>query len=797
MVMPQGNEDAFRKAMNQGHSAAWENRWQEAVEHYSRALEEFSDNPPALNSLALAQMELGNLDQALELYRRAARQAPEDPLPVEKIALIYRQTGRMQQAVQSSLRAAELYLNLRDADKAINNWIQAIQLEPENIDARARLALVYEKLGRTRQAISEYIAVAALQQQAGELEEAETTCEYALSLNPKSKEAKQALETVRSFNTLPAPIRQTIKTGPLRLPTGKQEKPTGPQLAQLDEGPDPVEEASQTALQTLAAMLFELGIGEEVKHTTSGLRSIAKVVADGLMSRGFDEKAIVRHLNQALELHSQQKPDEAAEAFKLAIEAGLDHPAAHFYYGVRMAEQDRVESAQRSFQHAVKHRDYGLAARLKIAGYLREQGRLLEASIEYMQALSMADASVVAEDQADALRRRYEPLLQGLNEEQSDVQLNQLCDNIEQLLMRPGWRTGVKEARAQLPSGANGAGPQPLADILTQANSGRVVQAMGRINRIAREGDLRAAMEEAYTTLQFAPAYLPLHVNMGELLLMNDRSQEAITKFGVVARAYSARGESDRATQIYQRIVAIAPYDTAARLHLIDQMTAQGQISEAIEQYLEMADVFYRMAQLDQSRETYDKALRLAQSTELDSSWTAQILHQIADIDMQRLDWKKALRVYEQLRTLMPGDQAARMSLIQLNLRMAQESKASAELDNYLSYMSSRSRDSDAVEFLEKLVHEDGDFLLGRRRLAESYQQSGQRQKAIQQWNKVGEMLVEAGDREGAKVAVQHWLHEIGTLVAQKDEVLLKSLERIKELEKMFNAAPSEDRLAA
>ena len=90
--MPQGNEDAFRKAMNQGHSAAWENRWQEAVEHYSRALEEFPDNPPALNSLALAQMELGNLDQALELYRRAARQAPEDPLPVEKIALIYRQT---------------------------------------------------------------------------------------------------------------------------------------------------------------------------------------------------------------------------------------------------------------------------------------------------------------------------------------------------------------------------------------------------------------------------------------------------------------------------------------------------------------------------------------------------------------------------------------------------------------------------------------------------------------------------------------------------------------------------------
>jgi hypothetical protein len=50
---------------------------------------------------------------------------------------------------------------------------------------------------------------------------------------------------------------------------------------------------------------------------------------------------------------------------------------------------------------------------------------------------------------------------------------------------------------------------------------------------------------------------------------------------------------------------------------------------------------------------------------------------------------------------------------------------------------------------------------------------------------------------ESAKITAQRWLHEVGALVAQKDEVLLKSLERIKELEVMFSADPSEDRLAA
>src|SRR3989337_88175 len=105
----QGNEDQFRRSMNQGHSAAWEGRWQEAVEHYDRALKEFPENPPTLNSLALAYFELGNLDQALDLYKHASRLSPEDPLPVEKTALIYKQTGRTEEAVRFSMRAAELY----------------------------------------------------------------------------------------------------------------------------------------------------------------------------------------------------------------------------------------------------------------------------------------------------------------------------------------------------------------------------------------------------------------------------------------------------------------------------------------------------------------------------------------------------------------------------------------------------------------------------------------------------------------------------------------------------------------
>jgi aconitase B len=57
--------------------------------------------------------------------------------------------------------------------------------------------------------------------------------------------------------------------------------------------------------------------------------------------------------------------------------------------------------------------------------------------------------------------------------------------------------------------------------------------------------------------------------------------------------------------------------------------------------------------------------------------------------------------------------------------------------------------------------------------------------------------LDDARTLQSAKHEMQQWLHEIETLAAKKDEVLLKSLERIKELEAMFNAAPAEDHIAA
>jgi tetratricopeptide (TPR) repeat protein len=257
-------------------------------------------------------------------------------------------------------------------------------------------------------------------------------------------------------------------------------------------------------------------------------------------------------------------------------------------------------------------------------------------------------------------------------------------------------------------------------------------------------------MEEAFYALEFAPTYLPLHTYMGELLIQQNRLQDAIDKFSIVAQSYSMRGEANRAIDLFRRITDLSPMDIDARGRLIEQLVARGQTGEAIDEYLKLADVYYSLADLNMARKTFTQALHLAQSAIVDRAWKVKILHRMADIDLQSLDWRQALRVFEQIRTLQPDDEKARMTLIDLNLRLRQESQAIAELDGYIAYLYDNKRTQDAIKFLENMIEDNPKQISIRRRLAELYRQVGRTADAISQLDKAGEISLDAGDRNGA-----------------------------------------------
>ncbi|GAB1471303.1 hypothetical protein MASR2M66_21810 [Chloroflexota bacterium] len=741
-----GREDIFQKSMNEGHSAAWDQEWNKAVAAYRRALEEFPDQPKALNSLGQALYQLNNVDDALKIYLRAAKLSQDDPVPMEKVAQLSERLGDLKTAMEAAIRAGDLFLKQRDIEKAIENWVHVTSINPENAIAHSRLAQVHQGLGHHQQAVMEYLALASILQRAGNAEKTQEMVSRAQTLMPDSTEVKQAQTLLRTGQLLPKPLRAKGGTGPIRMAQVKQLQNTQPQ--KIASSLDPVAEARQKALTQLAELLFDFSDeGSPAAQDRKGISAIMK--GTGSLSAQSEQVKVILHLGQAIDAQSKGRDTQAAEEFEAALDSGLSNPALFFNLGYLRSSGDKPETALRFLQNAVKHVDYALASRLLLGQMMVKKNDLKGAALEYLEALKFADAATTPPALADDIRQQYEPLIESYQSQKDEAAFRKVCGNIHGMLMLPDWRDQMHKVREQMPK-QEGDLPCPLADMILQVQSSSVLESMNRINQLARMGSLRSAMDEAYNALQYAPTYLPLHIIMGDLLVQEGHTAEAMTKFSVVAHSYSVRGEAMQSTKLLRRIIQISPMDLSARNRLIEQLVARGQTDDAIQEYLELAAIYYRLAELDMARKTYTNALRLVQQGNASRDWNIHILQRMADIDMQRLDWKQALRVFEQIRTLLPEDDSARKQLIELNMRMGQQDRAMGELESYLTHLENQNKHELALIFLEELIRDHENEPLLKRTLAALLQRMGRIAEATPILDQLGEDLIQRGDKQGA-----------------------------------------------
>jgi tetratricopeptide (TPR) repeat protein len=739
-----GREDIFQQEMSTGHSLAWDQQWDKAAGAYRNALEEIPNHPKALSSLGLALFEMKRYDESLLVYQKAAQAAPNDPVPLEKAGQLSELLGNIKDAVQSFMKAAELYIKNQDADKALANWGRVTQLEPENFTAYSYLAMVHERLGHAQQAATKYLTGASLLQRSGKAEKAAEMIGRALRLVPNYPDARKAQAMLRAGKLLPKPMRPQGGTAPLRMAQVKQlESPKN-----TDTDLDPIAEACKHSLTRLAEVLFDFSDGPGKPQTPKvGMQAIMRGTGE-LNLKQSNRSTILLHIGQAIDNQTKQQDALAVEELEKALAAGFSDQALYFDLGFLNFKSERLESALRHLKNAINHPDYALGARLLLAQIQRQMDRLPEAVIEYMEALKLADSMVVLPEQADDIRQLYDPLIEANSHQTDTVVMEQLCDNVNHLLLRPFWRTEVLQAREQLPKTPEGSPPMPLAEMMTQAQSGQVIETLSKVRALARAGHLRSAMDEAFESFKYAPTYLPLHTLIGDLLIQEGRTQDAIAKYTVVAEAYSVRGEATQAVNLLRRIVQVAPMDLTVRTRLIDLLATRGMVDEAIAEYIDLADIYYRLAELDMARKTFTTALHLVQQGGASQAWSVKLMRRMADIDMQRLDWRQALRIFEQIRTIEPNDLTVRKSLIDLNIRLNQLSQSNAELDALFEHLQSTGKRAEAIPFLEELVNENPKQVLVRRALAGEYHRTQRIPEAVAQLDTLGNLLREAGDRE-------------------------------------------------
>jgi len=185
-------------------------------------------------------------------------------------------------------------------------------------------------------------------------------------------------------------------------------------------------------------------------------------------------------------------------------------------------------------------------------------------------------------------------------------------------------------------------------------------------------------------------------------------------------------------------------------------LISSGRMDEAVQQYIDIANVHYLLAELDLARNDYQKALTISQKTVTSRTWAVQILNKLADIELQSLDLKQAIKILEQLRSLEPLDSTTRATLIDLYLRIGLASGAMNELDAYLKLLETAGHSDRSERFLADLLEDRPDNIDIQKRLIRYYQNQNRQTEIIEKLDALAEKCLRQENRDGALATLQN-----------------------------------------
>jgi len=732
-----GNRQAFDLAMKRGRAFARQRAWSKAVLEYKRALAEFSDEVEALLALATALIGLNQWPDALDALQHANQVRPGDVATLSQIAAVQEQLGRRADAAQTMIAVGNLLAQREQIDQAVDAWLRAGQLDPDNIEAHQILASTYQAQGQPRLAVHEMLALVKIYQKSGQFDQAAQQCQAALALDPRNTDALKLMDTIRVE-------RGTGALPPLPGPHPAPAAVSGELEAAITEkveSASPVDITSQKALAELAEFIFE--------ETPIVPRPEARGAAARLTKSEIDAL-----IGQALDLQTRGQNQQAIAAYQRILEV-TELPAARFNMGLLYEQEMHFEEAIEQFMQSVEHAEYALGSHFALGECYRALGQIDQGLRHFIQALKIVDLGTVKREQADDLIAVYDNLADAYTKGDRDQALR-FTNALVDFLSSKGWEDKVKEARQRLDSLTDAGAPvTSLAEMLNVSNVEVILQSLALTQEYIRRGQTYAALEEAYTALSQAPDYLPMHRCVADILWNGGHQEAAIAKYLAIAEAYLARGSYRHAVTIYQRVLRLTPMDVQTRSKLISVLIEHGEIDQAIEQYMALADAHYQLAQIDLARETYQEAMKYTSRASDGKSWTCQILHRMGDIDSQRLDWRRAIQDYQQIKSLAPDDDRARLALIELYFKVGDSVRAIKELDELLISYSTTGRASRIIPALEEQTQNHPNEMGLRMRLARAYIGAGMNAQAVEQLDALGELQLQAGLRKEAATTIR------------------------------------------
>jgi tetratricopeptide (TPR) repeat protein len=708
-----GDRAAFEAAVKSAHSYAWEKRWQKAIEQYELAAAEFPDDVTARSGLAFAYYKGERLRDALREYRKVCELKPDDPTPRLKLAEVLVQLGRTSDAAEAWSDLAGVYTQLKDLGRAEEAWREAIRLQPGNKRAHLKLSEAFAHKGDSVDAAKEYVTLARLCHEDGDLQEAAGYCQRALSFDSGNRAARTLLERLASEGDID--ISQSS-------------------LVSWREELGPVDEAIQAALGTLAeALLGEADLGQQVELADDGENTEASAL-----------------LGKAIDAHSRGRVEEALALYEQTVEKGVSLPEVVFSMGLLNKALSRFDEAAELLRRSAEVREYRLASQLGLGQCAWAQGNTDDAMDHFVEALRTIDLEILGQARSEDVTRAYEGVVASEWGRGDGRRAELLIHSMIALLSGSGWKQKIKEARRKLDSLTEDGVVPILPEVLDVPGGDEVVDLMVHSRECLENGMPFTALEECYRAIRMAPTYLPLHMRLGEVFAQQGKAEEAVSKYAAVADAYLLRDNPRRAMEVYRRALVAAPMGISVREKLIDLLIEHGEIELALSEYLALGESYYRLARVDAALEIYKQALKLVRRERVNADWRARILHRVADLHVQRIRWKEALATYEQIVDISPEDEQARFRLVELRYKLGQQDRALTDVDELIVHYGKHKEFDKILGTLKELVASNPKDVSLRSRLGRVYLELGMKGEAIAELDTLGELQLEAGRKREA-----------------------------------------------
>jgi len=134
------------------------NRLKEAIDAYKNAAVIFKED--------------GFILKAIALYKKILNLTPKDGDTILELANLNREKGLIIEAIDNMVAAADIYSSEGKVENAIEIYQKALELAPHNVNLRTKIIDLYLKVGLTGEAVREYIELARGYLSRGDLEKA-------------------------------------------------------------------------------------------------------------------------------------------------------------------------------------------------------------------------------------------------------------------------------------------------------------------------------------------------------------------------------------------------------------------------------------------------------------------------------------------------------------------------------------------------------------------------------------------------------------------------------------------------